>query len=124
MTDWAKQRTCRRIGTTIRLSGRIRYRKQRAGIRSKLGFEIRRFGENFLFDSSARGTLNFTPFYTAQASVSAAGVVNAVSGTGNAIADLLLGDVNTASVSRSFAGINASTVAGSSADFHESVRAG
>lgn len=79
---------------------------------TKFGFEIRRFGENFLFDSSARGTLNFTPFYTAQASVSSAGVVNAVSGTGNAIADLLLGDVNTASVSRSFAGINASTVAG------------
>ena len=79
---------------------------------SKFGFEIRRFGENFLFDSSARGTLNFTPFYTAQALVSSAGVVNAVSGTGNAIADLLLGDVNTASVSRSFAGINASTVAG------------
>lgn len=39
-------------------------------------------------------------------------MVNAVTGTGNAIADLLLGDPNTASVSRSFAGINANTVAG------------
>ncbi len=78
----------------------------------KFGAEIRRFQENFLFDSSARGTLNFTPFYTAQVSTTAAGVVNAVGGTGNAIADMLLGDVNTASVSRSFAGINAATVAG------------
>ena len=78
----------------------------------KFGTEIRHFQENFLFDSSARGTLNFTPFYTAQVATTAAGVVNAVGGTGNAIADLLLGDVNTASVSRSFAGISASTVAG------------
>jgi len=78
----------------------------------KFGAEIRRFGENFLFDSSERGTLNFTPFYTAQVATTASGVVNAVSGTGNAIADLLLGDVNTANVSRSFAGSSASTVAG------------
>jgi hypothetical protein len=78
----------------------------------KFGAEIRRFGENFLFDSSARGTINFTPFYTAQAATTASGVVNAVGGTGNAIADMLLGDVNNASVSRSFAGINAATVAG------------
>ncbi len=78
----------------------------------KFGVEIRRFQENFLFDSSARGTINFTPFYTAQVSTTASGVVNAVSGTGNAIADLLLGDADTASVSRSFAGISASTVAG------------
>ncbi|HXB74034.1 MAG TPA: TonB-dependent receptor [Candidatus Acidoferrales bacterium] len=79
---------------------------------TKFGAEIRHFQENFLFDSSARGTLNFTPFYTAQVSTTAAGVVNAVTGTGNAIADLLLGDPNTASVSRSFAGISANTVAG------------
>ncbi|MDQ1471937.1 MAG: hypothetical protein QOJ99_3417, partial [Bryobacterales bacterium] len=78
----------------------------------KFGAEIRRFGENFLFDSSTRGTLNFTPFYTAQAATTSSGVVNAVGGTGNAIADMLLGAVNTASVSRSFAGISASTVAG------------
>ena len=78
----------------------------------KFGTEIRRFGENFLFDASARGTLNFTPFFTAQTATTAAGVVNAVSGTGNAFADLLLGDVNTANVSRSFAGPSASTVAG------------
>ena len=78
----------------------------------KAGVEIRHFGENFLFDSSARGTLNFTPFYTAQASASATGVINAVGNTGSAFADLLLGDVNTASVSRSFAGNSASTVAG------------
>lgn len=78
----------------------------------KFGAEVRRFQENFLFDSSARGTLNFTPFYTAQVSTTASGVVNAVTGTGNAIADMLLGFPNTASVSRSFAGINANTVAG------------
>jgi Carboxypeptidase regulatory-like domain/TonB-dependent Receptor Plug Domain/TonB dependent receptor len=78
----------------------------------KFGTEVRRFQENFLFDSSARGTINFTPFYTAQVSQTASGVVNAVGGTGNAIADLLLGDADTSSVSRSFAGITASTVAG------------
>jgi hypothetical protein len=78
----------------------------------KFGAEVRRFQENFLFDSSARGTISFTPFYTAQVSTTAAGVVNAVTGTGSAIADLLLGLPNTASVSRSFAGINANTVAG------------
>ena len=38
------------------------------------------FQENFLFDSSARGTCNFMPFYTAQVSTTAAGVVNAVTG--------------------------------------------
>ena len=78
----------------------------------KFGTEIRRFGENFLFDASTRGTINFNPFYSAQVSTTAAGVVNAVTGTGNAIADLLLGAPYTASVSRSFAGINANTVAG------------
>ncbi|HMF76561.1 MAG TPA: TonB-dependent receptor [Bryobacteraceae bacterium] len=78
----------------------------------KFGVEIRRFAENFLFDSSARGTINFNPFYTAQVSTTATGVVNAVANTGNSIADLLLGYPYTASVSRSFAGLNASTVAG------------
>ena len=78
----------------------------------KFGAEIRRFQENFLFDSSARGTINFNPFYTAQVSTTSAGVVNAVTGTGNAIADILLGFPYTASVSRSFAGISANTVAG------------
>ena len=79
---------------------------------TKFGAEVRHFQEGFLFDSSARGTINFTPFYTAQASVTSTGVVNAVNNTGNAIADLLLGFPDTASVSRSFAGINANTVAG------------
>ncbi len=79
---------------------------------AKFGVEVRHFQEAFLFDSSARGTVNFTPFYTAQVSTTASGVVNAVTGTGNAIADLLLGFPNTSSVSRSFAGINANTVAG------------
>jgi hypothetical protein len=79
---------------------------------TKFGAEIRHFQENFLFDSSARGTITFNPFYTAQVSETAAGVVNAVTGTGNAVADLLLGDPYTSSVSRSFAGIDASTVAG------------
>ena len=31
----------------------------------KFGAEVRHFQEAFLFDSSARGTINFTPFYTA-----------------------------------------------------------
>ena len=78
----------------------------------KFGAEIRHFQENFLFDSSARGTITFNPFFTAQTSETSAGVVNAVTNTGNAVADLLLGDPYTASVSRSFAGINANTVAG------------
>ncbi len=78
----------------------------------KFGTEIRHFQENFLFDSNARGNLTFNPFYTAQVSTSATGVVNAVTRTGNAIADLLLGDPYTASVSRSFAGTSAETVAG------------
>ena len=78
----------------------------------KFGAEIRHFQENFLFDSSARGTINFTPFYSAQVSTTSAGVVNAVTGTGNAIADMLLGFPNTTGVSRSFAGIGANTVAG------------
>ena len=79
---------------------------------TKFGAEVRHFQENFLFDSSARGTITFNPFFTAQTSVTSAGVVNAVTGTGNAIADVLLGDPYTASVSRSFAGISANTVAG------------
>lgn len=78
----------------------------------KFGTEIRRFQENFLFDSNARGTLTFNPFYSAQVVTSSTGVVNSVGGTGNAVADLLLGFPFTASVSRSFAGIAASTVAG------------
>ena len=78
----------------------------------KFGTEIRHFQENFLFDSSARGTLTFNPFYTAQVSTTASGVVNAVANTGSSIADLLLGYPYTANVSRSFAGLSASTVAG------------
>ena len=77
----------------------------------KFGAEIRRFRENFLFDSSARGTLNFNPYYSAAITTSATGVVNPVANTGNAVADLLLGAPFTANVSRSFAGLTASTVA-------------
>lgn len=76
---------------------------------AKFGAEVRRSQVNFLFDASARGTLNFTPFYTAQVATTAAGVVNAVTGTGNAFGDLLLGFPNTTSVSRSFAGLDANT---------------
>jgi hypothetical protein len=78
----------------------------------KFGTEVRRFQENFLFDSNARGTLAFNAFFTAQVTTTGTGVVNAASGSGNAVADLLLGYPFTASVSRSFAGIAASTVAG------------
>lgn len=99
-----------RHDNTYEYSDSLSWTKGRHSI--KFGVEIRHFQENFLFDSSARGTLNFTPFYTAQVSTTASGVVNAVGGTGNAIADLLLGFPNTSSVSRSFAGINANTVAG------------
>ena len=41
----------------------------------KFGAEIRHFQENFLFDASARGTLTFNPFYSAQVSQTATGVV-------------------------------------------------
>jgi hypothetical protein len=78
----------------------------------KFGEDFRRFQLNLLFDSSARGTLTFQPFYTTAAANSNVG--------GNSIAELLLGDPYTTSVSRSFAGINANDVTGfrtSSIDF-------
>ncbi len=75
----------------------------------KFGVDARRFQLNLLFDSNARGTLTFNPFYTAEA-VSTNGSVTGLAGTGNAFADLLLGDPYTASVSRSFGGVTANTV--------------
>ena len=72
-----------------------------------------------------RDALTFNPFYTAQVSTSASGVVNAVTNTGNSIADLLARSYPyTASVSRSFAGIYASTVAGLESDFNQPLCAG
>jgi len=70
----------------------------------KYGVEIRRFQENFLFDSTARGNITFNPFYTAAISTTAAGVVNAVGNTGNAVADLLLGLPFTAAINRPLGG--------------------
>ena len=78
----------------------------------KYGVEIRRFQENFLFDSTARGNITFLPFYTAAISTTAAGVVNAVGSTGNAVADLLLGLPYTAALNRPLGGLTVNTVAG------------
>jgi hypothetical protein len=77
----------------------------------KFGGDFRRFQENFLFDSTARGTLTFNPFYTAATTASGSSI-SSLNGTGNAVADLLLGFPYTSSISRSFAGPTASTVAG------------
>jgi hypothetical protein len=70
----------------------------------KFGEDFRRFQLNLLFDSNARGTESFSPFFTTAA-------INSTSG-GNGIAELLLGDPMTSSVSRSFAGITGNTVTG------------
>jgi len=78
----------------------------------KFGEDFRRFQLNLLFDSNARGSETFQPFYTTSAANSTSG--------GNSIAELLLGDPQASSVSRSFAGITASDVTGfrtSSLDF-------
>ena len=78
----------------------------------KFGEDFRRFQLNLLFDSNARGSETFQPFYTTQAANSNVG--------GNSIAEILLGDPYTTSVSRSFAGLTASDVTGfrtSSIDF-------
>ncbi len=75
----------------------------------KFGADARRFQLNLLFDSNARGTLTFSPFYTADPTLKS-GSVAALAGTGNALAELLLGDPFTASVSRSFGGVTANTV--------------
>jgi len=78
----------------------------------KFGEDFRRFQLNLLFDSNARGSETFQPFYTTAAANSNAG--------GNSIAEILLGDPYTTSVSHSFAGPSASDVTGfrtSSIDF-------
>ncbi|HUA85819.1 MAG TPA: TonB-dependent receptor [Bryobacteraceae bacterium] len=78
----------------------------------KFGEDFRRFQLNLLFDSTARGTLVFQNFYTSAAANSSSG--------GSSIADLLLGDPYSSSVSRSFGGLMASDVTGfrtSSLDF-------
>jgi hypothetical protein len=68
----------------------------------KFGGDFRRFQLNLLFDSNARGQMNFDPFYTTSA-------INSGSG-GNSIAELLLGLPHTSLVSRSFAGPTGNTV--------------
>ncbi|HUI53341.1 MAG TPA: TonB-dependent receptor [Bryobacteraceae bacterium] len=78
----------------------------------KFGEDFRRFQLNLLFDSNARGSETFQPYYTTAAANSTVG--------GNSIAELLLGDPEASSVSRSFAGLTASDVTGfrtSSIDF-------
>jgi hypothetical protein len=69
----------------------------------KVGEDFRRFQLNILFDSSARGTVNFTPYFTTA-------LANGAGGGGNAIAELLLGDPQSSSISRSFGGPTANTV--------------
>jgi hypothetical protein len=68
----------------------------------KFGGDFRRFQLNLLFDSNARGQMNFDPFYTTSAANSGTG--------GNSIAELLLGLPHTSLVSRSFAGPTGNTV--------------
>lgn len=69
----------------------------------KFGGDFRRFQLNLLFDSNARGSMNFDPFYT----------TSGPGGTGgNAIAELLLGIPDNSAVSRSFAGAAGNTVTG------------
>ena len=78
----------------------------------RFGEDFRRFQLNLLFDSNARGSETFQPFYTTAAANSTVG--------GNSIAEILLGDPQGSSVSRSFAGLTASDVTGfrtSSLDF-------
>jgi len=70
----------------------------------KFGGDLRRFQLNLLFDSTARGQLNFDPFYTTSAANGGTG--------GNSIAELLLGDPHLSNVSRSFAGPTGNTVTG------------
>jgi hypothetical protein len=69
----------------------------------KIGEDFRRFQLNILFDSSARGTVNFTPYFTTA-------LANGAGGGGNAIAELLLGDPQSSSISRSWGGPTANTV--------------
>ncbi|HYL74551.1 MAG TPA: carboxypeptidase regulatory-like domain-containing protein [Bryobacteraceae bacterium] len=74
----------------------------------KFGGDFRRFQLNLLFDSNARGSMNFDPFYTTSPVLRGA---NIGAGTGgNPIAELLLGVPDTASVSRSIAGPTGNTV--------------
>ena len=78
----------------------------------KFGEDFRRFQLNLLFDSNVRGSETFQPFFTTAATNSNVG--------GNSIAEILLGDPQQASVSRSFAGITGNTVTAfrtSSVDF-------
>ncbi|HTA66943.1 MAG TPA: TonB-dependent receptor [Bryobacteraceae bacterium] len=70
----------------------------------KFGGDFRRFQLNLLFDSNARGTMNFDPFYTTSAANGGTG--------GNSIAELLLGLPHLSSVSQSFAGPTGNTVTG------------
>jgi outer membrane receptor protein involved in Fe transport len=68
----------------------------------KFGGDYRRFQLNLLFDSNARGNMNFDPFYTTSAANGGTG--------GNSIAEILLGTPHLSSVSRSFAGASGNTV--------------
>jgi hypothetical protein len=74
----------------------------------RFGGDFRRFQLNLLFDSNARGSMNFDPFYTTSPVLKGA---NIGAGTGgNPIAELLVGTPDLSSVSRSIAGPAGNTV--------------
>ena len=76
----------------------------------RFGSDFRRFQLNLLFDSNARGSMNFDPFYTTSPVLKGA---NIGAGTGgNPIAELLVGTPDLSSVSRSIAGPTGNTVTG------------
>ena len=77
----------------------------------KFGDDVRRFQLNLLFDPNARGTLTFNPYYTAQAT-GTGNSVGPLAGTGNAVAELLLGTPYTTSIDTSFSGPAGNTVTG------------
>ena len=76
----------------------------------RFGGDFRRFQLNLLFDSNARGSMNFDPFYTTSPVLKGANI-GAGSG-GNPIAELLAGTPDLSSVSRSIAGPTGNTVTG------------
>jgi hypothetical protein len=76
----------------------------------KFGGDVRRFQLNLLFDPNARGTLTFSPYYTAQAT-GTGNSVGPLANTGNAVAELLLGTPYTTSIDTSFAGSYGNTIA-------------
>ena len=76
----------------------------------RFGGDFRRFQLNLLFDSNARGSLSFDPFYTTSPVLKGANI--GAGAGGNPIAELLSGTPDLSSVSRSIAGPTGNTVTG------------